>query len=176
MDIYWMRLSVALKTWPDGRGWRDALLLLLIWLVIALLVGSVTRFFRWEWSDSSARKLASFAAIAVAVPCLAEELCFRVLLLPLPSEVPSNAAWWGYAGVALALFVLWHPLNGRLLKVSARSIFFDPAFLLLAAVMGLICTLAYRQTGSVWPAVAIHWLTLMVWKVGLGGRVIAIGT
>ena len=60
------------------------------------------------------------------------------------------------AALALALFVLWHPAQVWL-------------GLLIAAALGLTCTLAWRMTGSIWPAVAIHWVTVVGWKAVLGG-------
>jgi predicted Abi (CAAX) family protease len=114
--------------------------------------------------------------VAIVVPCFGEELFFRVLLIPRQTENVSTLKRWIFVIVALALFVAWHPLNGWLLKVSARSIFFDPTFLLLAAILGATCTTAYYRTASVWPAVMIHWLTLMVWKIVFGGKLIAIAS
>lgn len=175
MGVFVTRLKQAVTTWPDARGWRDTVLLLAVWSAAALLIGGTAGFLRWGWSDAPPGQLVSFAAVALVAPCLAEELLFRVLLVPHRQEGP-NPLWWCHAALALALFVAWHPLNGWLLKVTARSVFFDPAFLALAALLGLVCTLAYRRTGSVWPPVAVHWLTLMVWKVGLGGRIIAMAS
>lgn len=170
------RLQLATLTWPDTRGWRDMLLILLGWFAVALLIGRSAGFLRWGWSESSVSQLIWFGIIASVVPCLIEELVFRVLPLPHPQE--NTAPWkrWCAASLALLVFIAWHPLNGWLWKVSAWSIFIDPAFLCLAGLLGMACTMAYLRTGSVWPAVAIHWLTLMVWKVCLGGRLIPIGT
>ncbi|WP_293204846.1 MULTISPECIES: hypothetical protein [unclassified Microcoleus] len=42
-------------------------------------------------------------------------------------------------------------------------------FLLLAAVLGVACSIAYLLIGSIWPAVVIHWLGVTVWLLLLGG-------
>ncbi|WP_325315277.1 CPBP family glutamic-type intramembrane protease [Microcoleus sp. PH2017_28_MFU_U_A] len=45
----------------------------------------------------------------------------------------------------------------------------NPVFLLLAAVLGVACSIAYLLIGSIWPAVVIHWLGVTVWLLLLGG-------
>lgn len=73
------------------------------------------------------------------------------------------------ATLALALFMLWHPAQVWLGLPMAQPAFLAPGFLIIAAALGLTCTLAWRMTGSVWPAVVIHWLTVVGWKALLGG-------
>ena len=170
------RMSTAIQTWPDRRAWRDAALLMIVLAVIALPLGIVLGHLQFIWTDASPSEFAIFAGIAIVVPCFGEELLFRVFLVPHPQEVFPVWQRLGWSGLALLLFVAWHPLNGWLWKVSARSIFFDPAFLALAAVLGLICTIAYWRSGSIWPPLLIHWLALLFWKGCLGGRIIATGS
>jgi predicted Abi (CAAX) family protease len=71
----------------------------------------------------------------------------------------------------LALFVLWHPLNGLVLKTDARQVFLDPGFLLLATLLAGYCTAAYFLSGSIWPSTLAHWISVVGWKAFLGGRV-----
>ena len=68
------------------------------------------------------------------------------------------------AVIALAAFVLWHPVQVWLGLPMAQPVFLEPAFLVMAALLGVVCTLAYRRSGSIWPAVMIHWLTVVAWK------------
>ena len=75
------------------------------------------------------------------------------------------------AAVALALFVLWPPLNGLFLKTEARQVFLDPGFLMLAGLLGGCSTAAYLLTGSIWPSTLVHWITVVGWKAFLGGRI-----
>ncbi len=42
-------------------------------------------------------------------------------------------------------------------------------FLVLAALLGIICSLAYIQSGSLWTPVMIHWLLVVVWLLLLVG-------
>ena len=51
----------------------------------------------------------------------------------------------------------------------AQPVFLEPGFLLVTAALGLTCTLAWRLTGSLWPAVVIHWLTVVGWKGLMAG-------
>jgi predicted Abi (CAAX) family protease len=71
----------------------------------------------------------------------------------------------------VALFVLWHPLNGLFLKTEARQVFLDPGFLTLAALLGTCSSATYLLTGSIWPSTLVHWVTVVVWKAFLGGRI-----
>jgi predicted Abi (CAAX) family protease len=40
---------------------------------------------------------------------------------------------------------------------------------LLAALLGVVCEIAYLKTGSLWSPAAIHWLVVAVWLTVLGG-------
>jgi predicted Abi (CAAX) family protease len=71
--------------------------------------------------------------------------------------------------MSLALFTASHPVNAILFSPTHRPTFTDPVFLVLAALLGLTCTLAYLQSGSLWPPVAIHWTAVVVWLLFLGG-------
>lgn len=98
----------------------------------------------------------AIAAVAILVPALAEEMVFRVVL--------AGRTGWLRGGLALAAFVLWHPVQAWFGLPMAQPVFMEPAFLAIAALLGLVCTLAYRRSVSVWPAVMIHWLTVVAWK------------
>jgi hypothetical protein len=43
-----------------------------------------------------------------------------------------------------------------------------PAFLAITAALGLACTISWRRSSSIWPAVALHWAVVVMWK-GLAG-------
>mgnify|MGYP003873938711 CR=1 FL=1 len=90
------------------------------------------------------------------VPALGEEIVFRVLL--------AGRSGWLRGALALAAFVLWHPVQVWLGLPMAQEVFTEPGFLLIVAALGLMCTCAWRMTGSAWPAVAIHWATVVAWK------------
>ena len=46
----------------------------------------------------------------------------------------------------------------------AQPMFLEPAFLAIVALLGAVCTISWRRSGSVWPAVMIHWLSVVAWK------------
>ena len=68
------------------------------------------------------------------------------------------------------LFVAWHPLNAATINPSAPTIFFDPAFLAITAVLGITCGYGYVVSKSLWVPVLIHWATVVAWVFFLGGR------
>jgi len=160
-----------MTTLPDTRGWLRCLWVFLAYIVIAFVLGLTTGALRLEAYGEAPYRLVRFAAIAFLVPCLSEELLFRAVLLPDPRQRSSVRYRAGRAAVAVALFVLWHPVNGLLLKTEARQVFLDPGFLRLATLLGCCCTVAYLLTGSIWPCTFMHWITVVGWKAFLGGRI-----
>lgn len=99
--------------------------------------------------------------MAFFIPALAEEGVFRILLAGRRGRIRAS--------LALAAFVLWHPVQVWLALPMAQPVFLEPGFLLVTAALGLTCTLAWRLTGSLWPAVVIHWLTVVGWKGLMAG-------
>tara|TARA_R110002072_G_scaffold161616_3_gene313235 strand:- start:456 stop:1040 length:585 start_codon:yes stop_codon:yes gene_type:complete len=69
---------------------------------------------------------------------------------------------------ALALFVLWHPVQVWLDLPMAQPVFLEPAFLFLAGLLGLACTISWQRSGSIWPPVVMHWLVVVGWKALAG--------
>ena len=170
MRLLRTRLKSALTTWPDRRGWRGAGLSMLGFVALALPIGLASGVLRPGWSEGPVGTLLAFCAIALLFPGLFEELVFRVLLLPHPDEAVSRRRMVFWAIASLALFIGSHPLNAWLWRVSARPVFNEPAFLAIAGLLGLACTLAYWRSRSIWPPVLMHWLTVVLWRVCLGGK------
>lgn len=123
--------------------------------MIALAVGLTGGLLRPEIAPTAALPL---LLRTFFVPALLEELLFRVL--------PPLRLW----PFALAVYVLFHPLNAKLLLLEARDVFYDPVFLVLTVLLGGSCTLLYRRTRSLWPPVALHWLVVAGWLLFLGGE------
>jgi predicted Abi (CAAX) family protease len=135
-------------------AWSLPLALLLCW------AGGLVRF---GWTDDP-QMLLRLALVALVVPALGEELLFRVLLLP-PRGRPAD---WRHYTLSVALFVLWHPPQAWLFGPHWAVVVLNPCFLAATAVLGLALARLYRLTGSVWPPVLLHWVTIMGWK-GLFG-------
>ncbi len=164
------RFTDALFTPLGGSGWAIALALLGAYAALALPLG-----LRSGFLASGARRLGPAALLRLAagllpMPALGEELLFRVALLPHPLEGASLGAALGWGMLSVGLFVLYHPLAGASWYPAGRRVFRDPRFLLQCALLGIVCVLAYRLTGSLWPPVLIHWLAVVVWLGALGGR------
>lgn len=142
---------------PRPADWRQSLLLFAIFALIAIYLGQHEPLFKFSVTDEWGPFIA-FAAVAILVPALAEEMVFRVVL--------AGRTGWLRAGLALATFVLWHPVQVWFGLPMAQPVFLEPAFLAIVALLGLVCTISWRRSGSVWPAVAMHWATVVAWKGG----------
>lgn len=167
-DAIARRIAAAFSTIPDARSWLYSAALLGTYAAIALSVGFYRGFVSVEVQAS--RRIAAGVAIAsLFFPGITEELFFRVLLLPHPAENAAplvlSLSFWG----SLVLFVAYHPLNAFTFFPRGRKIFVNPVFLFSAALLGAVCAIAYLQTGSIWPSVAIHWAVVAAWLLLFGG-------
>jgi predicted Abi (CAAX) family protease len=162
------RLLKAIATLPRLEAWLFSALLLLILTLISLPIGFYTGFLKVE-SAKSWKTAISVMTICILTPAITEEVCFRVLFLPHPSEHAATASLWLWSGISLCLFIVYHPLNAITFYPAGIRIFFQPTFLLLAAFLGIVCSISYWQSGSVWTPAAIHWITVVVWLLFLGG-------
>lgn len=161
------RLGVAILTIPDAHAWAFSGALLLVYALISLPIGFYSGFVRFDVFPDSRVAIAGILAGSLLMPGISEELFFRVLLLPHPTENASLAALWLWGCIGLVIFLIYHPLN--ILALGHDRTFRNPVFLLLAALLGIACTLSYWQSGSLWPPVIIHWLIVVVWLLLLGG-------
>lgn len=160
------RLITAILTIPDTQDWAYAALLLLIYALISLPIGLKSGFIQVD-IQSSRKIVAAVILGALVMPGITEELIFRVLLLPHPTENASLAAQLIWGCISLVIFLVYHPLN--VFAPGHDVTFRNPVFLLLAALLGIVCALSYLQSGSLWPPVVIHWLIVVVWLLLLGG-------
>ena len=97
------------------------------------------------------------------MPALLEELGFRVLLLPHPTETIAPSKRWLFSIISWLFFVVYH------LHPFTPSFFKMPAFLIGAGLLGIICTVSYLKSGSIWIAIAIHWVIVVGWLLFFGG-------
>ncbi|MEG3894994.1 MULTISPECIES: CPBP family glutamic-type intramembrane protease [unclassified Microcoleus] len=162
------RLTLAFSTIPDLTDWLVAAMLVLVYTSIALPVGFWSGFLKVD-VQTSGRTIVAVLMGCLLSPGITEELLFRVLMLPHPSENASELMLWFWGCASLALFIVYHPLNALTFYPVGRSTFMNPVFLLLAAILGGACSIAYLQSGSIWPAVAVHWLGVTAWLLLLGG-------
>ena len=103
-------------------------------------------------------------------PSLLEEAFFRGILIPNDATSQSKRRIITYIVISTAAFVLWHPANALTINRTAAGIFLDPAFLLIVTLLGITCSISYVFSRSLWTPIIIHWLTVVVWVIFLGGR------
>ncbi len=155
---------------PGRRAWRLCLLIYVLFLAAAAPIGVWSGFFRPGAPRGSAIELLTAAIVIVVQPAMFEEVVFRGLLLPRHPRSTRTARLAFTALVALVLYVASHPLNAILFRPSARGVFESPAYLAMVALLGAACTAAYWASKSLWPPIAMHWLTVVVWLWFLGGQ------
>ena len=162
------RLGFAWTTIPTFQDWAIAALLLGLYAAVVLPLGFRRQFLRvhtpMPWPQMTVVMGAS-----VVSPGLSEELLYRVVLLPHPLEQPDAIAWWGWNSLSLVVFVLSHLLSAYSFFPAARATFVQPIFLGMAGLLGVICAIAYQQSGSLWTPVFLHWLIVVIWLLRLGG-------
>ena len=147
----------ALTTLPSLRGWLETVLVFAIFLCVAGYIGLHADLFKVQLSDAWLQ-FAIIALVAALAPALTEEVIFRVSLPQLFGGHP-----WA-EGLALGLFVLWHPMQTWLGLPTGQALFLQPTFLAIVLLLGLSCLFAWKRTKSIWPAITIHWVTVLVWK------------
>lgn len=158
------RLQLSLGQWPTFQDWAIALLLLLGFCVIYLPLGFRSGFLQRQPLGSGWATLLT-GLQALLYPGIGEEVLFRALPLPHPSETVAPMLRWIWVGGVLLVFIVMHPLN----ILERSGTFRRPVFLLGASLLGLICTLSYLQSGSLWGAIALHTLIVTIWLTQLGG-------
>ncbi|MDZ7704196.1 MAG: CPBP family glutamic-type intramembrane protease [Trueperaceae bacterium] len=163
------RLHRAFTTWPSWRGWRDVALITLVFAALAVPIGLSGGLLTVRNADVSVWGALAVVGRTLFTPSLFEETVFRVMLFPHPAEDRSRRHRLVVFAVALGIFVVWHVINAWLITPAARPVFYDPIFLIDAGLLGAACLLAYWRTGSVWAPVAVHWVAVVGWQLGLGG-------
>ena len=159
------RILEALKRLPGRADWADFVVVLVVLAPLLLLVGYGGGLM--EWSPRFDRSIATLALVALVAPSLGEELLFRAALIPSRDAAPCFP--WKAVLVSTVLFVAWHPVQVFVFGPDWGETVLDPWFLLAAALLGLGCARLYWKSGSIWTAVALHWVVIVTWKALLGG-------
>lgn len=169
LNLFWKRLLLSVGTVPTGNSTIETGLLLLVVVAIAGPFGWRSGFFRVGPTALSLRRRVEIVVASFVLPALSEEVLFRVLPLPHITEKASPGEKLLWAGVSLFLFVVYHPAKVWLKRSRNGVVFTDCRFLILASLLGLGCTGAYLLSGSLWLPVLIHWMTVAIWLLALGG-------
>lgn len=164
------RLIESLR-WPSFAHWLTTFTITIGYGAIAIPLGlrggllslqTILGKVRWE-------KLTLQLLRALLVPAILEELLFRVLLLPHPTEgvlTPTLLVWSAFS---IVIFMISHPFQAILFRRHLVALFSRPLFMGLTALLGLSCVLIYANTGSLWTVVGCHWLVVASWLTFLGG-------
>lgn len=162
------RLSLALSTIPHLDLWLQVTELVVFYTFIALPIGFKLGFLTIDLQTSWV-KVVGVTVSSFFSPAITEEVFFRILLLPHPTENASAWGLWLSGCASLAIFIAYHPLNALTFFPAGRQTFLNPIFLLLTALLGAACAIAYLQSGSLWPPVLMHWLAVSLWLLVFGG-------
>lgn len=158
------RLWSSLITLPDAKGWLISGLVGAPTLLAMAAIGLSTGLYALGPGNMSALPLTLLTVFFV--PAIGEEVVFRGLMVPSRNEAARPII---AMALSTSLYVLWHPLEGFTFLPGARALFARPDFLLVTGLLGLACAVTRWRTGSIWPAVFLHWAAVVVWKTWLGG-------
>ncbi len=100
------------------------------------------------------------------LPAIAEELVFRVLLLPSALEGVSLLAMAPWIALSVGLFVAWHGIRLGSRSQPGRWRTVAPPAALRLTLLGTACAVAFVASGSLWPPVLLHWLARLARKRG----------
>ena len=142
--------------------------LTLLFALVALPVGYLGSLYRVQVLDGQTACIAFFALFLF--PALLEESFFRGILIPNNTKQRGAKTILFVTLLSATLFTLWHPLNALTVNPGAQALFCDPYFLAIVFCLGIICSLSYILSRSLWVPIIIHWLTVVVWVIFLGGR------
>ncbi len=163
------RIFASMILLPEPRDWGTTFLSLLGYAAIAIPIGLRWGFLQWRPIPQKPIQLFKTLVFLFLCPALLEELVFRVILLPYPDEINSLLIIFGWSMLSLTLFLLYHPFNALTFYKAGNPTFFQPMFLVLAALLGLTCTIVYLMTGSLWAIAFIHWVVVAIWLLCLNG-------
>ena len=156
---------------PTVQDWSVTFGALLAYGAIALVIARQQNFLAPTFSRHrlSLSQQIQLAIAAWVAPALLEELIFRVLLLPHPSETVRSFTIIIWLSISLGAFVIYHPLNALTFYKIGYPTFLQPVFLVLSGLLGLTCSGVYLLTGSLWTVAFLHWVVVVVWLLRFGG-------
>lgn len=159
----------AIRTPPTRKSWRRCAWVYALFAACAVPIGWFSGLLHPSIARLTPQGAAVLAALVAVHPAFGEEVVFRALLLPRCPGRLSRGRLAVTIATALALYVAAHPLNAWLFRPAALAVFAGPSYLALTALLGAACTAAYLISGSIWPPVLMHWTTVTLWMLLLGG-------
>lgn len=161
---FYARLVSSLNTWPDPAGWRFSAAVAAVILAAVGAVGFSSGLYALHPANLSGLPIRLLTVLIA--PAFGEEAVFRGLLIPSRSETTKPTL---QILLATSVFIAWHLLEAKAILPTAATLFERPDFLACAGLVGLGCAVIRWRTGSLWPAVALHWLMVTIWQTWLGG-------
>ena len=158
------RLVSSFTTWPDAVGWGFSAAVGAATLAAVGAVGFSSGLYALHPANLNGLPLRLITVLLA--PACGEEAVFRGLLVPSRAESAKPAL---QIALATSVFVAWHLVEAKLILPTAATLFERPDFLACAGLVGLGCAVIRWRTGSVWPAVTLHWLMVTIWQTWLGG-------
>ena len=158
---------------PPTREWRSTLLITTIYVLFALGANGLFGLFPPTYNPGEHPIL--LALVLVVFPTFLEESIFRGMLIPIDTYQQGCVAIAFRTILSALVFTIWHPLNALTINPSARDIFCDVRFLVIVFGLGIACALVYIRSRSLWSAIMVHWTTVVVWVMFLGGHNIVAG-
>jgi predicted Abi (CAAX) family protease len=160
-------LWLAIKT-PPGRNFSKCLTIVFVYGIAALAIGFSSGIYTVQLLD--VEKFWFLPMTLFLFPSIPEEFFFRGLLIPRNAvELPWQRSV-AYVVFSAFAFTIWHPLNALTINTTAQPFFLDFSFLIIVFLLGIACALSYMLSRSIWMPVLIHWLTVVMWVLFLGGR------
>ncbi|MDB5480122.1 MAG: family intrarane metalloprotease [Caulobacteraceae bacterium] len=158
------RLISSLTTWPDAAGWGFSAAVGVAALAAVWGLGFSSGLYALHAANLNGMPIRLLTVLVA--PAFGEEAVFRGLLIPSRSEADRPAL---QIIVATTVFIAWHLVEAKLILPQAATLFERPDFLACAGLVGFGCAVIRWRTGSLWPAVALHWLMVTIWQTWLGG-------
>lgn len=165
-----LRLKVAVLGIPTLTYFGILCSFLLLFSIVIIPLGFQFHFIKFQLLNQPFFKQCQLILSLLLMPAIAEEIIFRVLLLPNTKlETPSFISMILWGSITITAYVLYHPLNAITFYKKGFPVFLKPFFLLAVTFLGIICTIIYFYSGSLWTSVIIHWLVVVVWITVLNG-------
>lgn len=168
----WQRIVLSLRTLPTLRGWIETFISLAVSLAIGYYWTTYAGWYTTSGVPISWSWLSRFLE-TIWEPALFEELICRALLVPHLSETVTVKWRIGTILAALVFYVSVHPLRGLYKMEGDALLFLNWDFIVLIALLGIVCHVSYQRTGSIWPGTIIHAASVTGWWILKNGPPIA---
>lgn len=143
-------------------------LIIPIYFIFTFVIGYYSNLFYFGLVSSS---YIYFLPVTLFIfPAFLEELFFRGVLIPIDTHQKSKYKITLTILLSTGLFVLWHPANALTINPAGAVFFLNSYFLIITCALGIVCSILYIYSRSIWLPILVHWISVLVWVLFLGGR------